>query len=80
VSGTSGTNEASGIIRKAGEGNNAEMQKESDKQGSREEKNVQIKQGSREEHNMQGGREKQDTQKPYINTSLFSDKANMPQA
>ena len=55
------------------------MQKESDKQGSREEKNVQIKQGSREEHNMQGGREKQDTQKPYINTSLFSDKANMPQ-
>jgi hypothetical protein len=28
---------------------------------------------------MQGGREKQDTQKPYINTSLFSDKANMPQ-
>jgi hypothetical protein len=67
------------------------MQKESDKQGSREEKGIQIKQGSREEkgiqikqgsreeHNMQGGREKQDTQKPYINTSLFSDKANMPQ-
>lgn len=40
------------------------MQKESDKQGSREEKGIQIKQGSREKHNMQGGRDEQDTQRP----------------
>jgi hypothetical protein len=40
------------------------MQKESDKQGSREEKGIQIKQSSREKHNMQDGRNEQDTQRP----------------
>ena len=50
--------------------------KELDIQGVRDELGNLKKQNVQ---GMQGSREKQDTQKPYINTSLFSDKANMPQ-